>query len=67
MRVCSVDDALLMGSLECLGDLQSDSERPFERNRTFADAGRQGLVLHQLHGDGVGAALLFQAVNAMTR
>ncbi len=47
----AVDDALLVGRLQCLGDLQGDGDGVIDGDRAAFDAIRQVLAVDELHDE----------------
>ena len=58
----AVDDSLPVGVGECTGDLDREAQDLIERQRTSAQALREGFSLEMLHHDELNAALLADVV-----
>ncbi len=58
-----MDDPLLVGGLERLGDLPRDREGLVERNGTLCDPGVEPFTFGQLHDEEVAAGDLFEGVD----
>ena len=58
-----MDDSMLMGLLERLGELASDQKHVFQRQGAERQPRREVLTLDQLHGDRLDAVRLFEAVD----
>ena len=60
----AVDDSLVVGRFEGLGDLPGDGERFRDRDRAFRNPIGERESLDQFHDEGDGAAAAFEAVNS---